>query len=325
MMKKILINASAAKTGGALTILESYLNSDLNSDFTYYLLSPYEPKVTKTNIVWIKKETNGISTMLFTLFFSYYYYFRLGCTRCISFNNFNFIFSSKGKVTYFHNLLILNSLGFRYKLIRFILKFLNQNESLYIFQTSYVKELFKNNINDASISIVCWPGISMSYVNKGLKIGQSHYNLKLVVPIADIRLQHKNFKLIMDLAKNIQNVLLIVPDNKPNGLDFIPGNITFIGKKDRDELLSLISISDGVLISSIYETLCLPIFESIYLGKQSFVYEQPYLNAIISDIGNIDNLHKFCNLNDLNIKLALKCKVLSNKTKDIISVGNWEF
>ena len=289
------------------------------------MICPDEPKLSRGNVHWIKLKTGGVTTLLFTLIFSYYYFIKFKCSRCISFNNFNFIFPSKGKVTYFHNLLILTSSSIRFVLIRFILKFFNQRESFYVFQTSYVASSFKSVMSSNSNYKVCWPGVSFIGVEfvSGL---QSEYKGKtLVVPISDVRVPHKNFSLILDIAEKIKSLTLIVPCDRPILSRGIPDNILFVGVKNRDEFLQLIFNSNGVLISSIYETLCLPIFESICLGKQSFVFEQPYLNAIINDIGSIDNIHSFTSVSQLKEKLMSDCTVVSSKTKKIISTANWEF
>lgn len=62
---KVLVNASAAREGGALTILNSYLESKVNDNNEYIVLSPVRPNTNSKNINWHKACTFGFGTYFF--------------------------------------------------------------------------------------------------------------------------------------------------------------------------------------------------------------------------------------------------------------------
>ncbi|PSB80708.1 glycosyltransferase [Photobacterium damselae] len=322
----ILINASAAHEGGALTILNTYLQYKCKEKSTqdiYYVLSPVEPTIQAPQIYWIRKSTLGYKTYLFTLFFSYYYYLYYGCEKCISFNNFNFIFPSNNKFTYFHNLLIINGYG-KFRLLRFTLKYLNQLNSNFIFQTPYVYKQFESVIGKVRNHIISWPGVASISVNDYDIDKYFDYRINnIIVPISNIYQKHKNFDLLLDIASNMNDVNFIIPAE--NNV-FSAKNLTFVGSKKRDELLNLINHSDGVLITSKFETVCLPIFESLFLKKNVYVFDSDYVSGLLELFGNIEGLFLYKDINDFKSKLKENVRFRSTKTLNRnIFEGKWDF
>ena len=323
-MSNILVNASAASEGGALTILNAFLNDKYNSDDKYYVLSPLEPESKCDNIIWVKTVTSGFGTYFFSLISAYFYFIYFRCEKCISFNNINFIFSGD-KVTYFHNLLILNGNNVKFKVLKFTLRFLNQKKSKFIFQTSFVKNEFELNIGYETDAKICWPGVSIPTLNDAGKTdSKGGYAYDLVVPIIDINMHHKNFKLVVEIALKVKSLKISIPCIKPDN-DFYPSNISFMGRKNREDLLRCIDSADGVLITSNVETVCLPIFESIALGKRAFVLNKPYLKGIIEMFGEIDGLLPYSSIDELEHHFSCieKSKCINSDLN--FKLGDWEF
>ncbi|MGR5519474.1 hypothetical protein [Vibrio sp. PNB22_4_2] len=326
----VLINATAASEGGALTILNSFLYSKKQSAERFYVLSPIEPEVKSSNIVWIKVTTNGVTTYIFTLFFSYFFYLYFRCEKILSFNNINTVFLCRNKVTYFHNMLICSEPTFKYRLLRFTLKWLNQKESLYIFQTSYVEDEFESRVGFKPMSKVCWPGVlsfNKDDLNQNIDLFDSvdfHCcKYKFVVPVADLSLNHKNFKLAFDIASKVDCIKIIVPAEQDSR--YIHKNVIYVGSKNRSEILSLIKGADGVLITSSVETVCLPIFEAISLGKVAYVYRQPYVNGIKKAFDNIHGLVDFSNIDDFQNNLKFVDEFNHEQLVYDFHNGNWNF
>jgi glycosyltransferase involved in cell wall biosynthesis len=291
-MNKVFVNACAAKEGGALRIIDDFLfNCDVNS--FYYIVSPHCPNHLPLNGKWIKLKSSHFFTMVYTLFFSYFHAFFYGANEIYSFNNYNSIFSfSMNRKTYFHNLLILKGNGVKYKVIRFVLKYLNQKKCHYFFQTHYVKDVFLSFYGNVESYSVVKPNVLVDYKYCDFFTDLSKYTetINLVVPITDVALSHKNIELIYECASKCLNLgikFFITAD----GVDF--GNVFFIGKKCKDEFLHVIKSSDGVVVSSTFETFCLPIFEALALGVPAYVYDQPYVVGIDYYLLGVEGYFKF--------------------------------
>lgn len=324
----VLINATAAKYGGALTILNGFIESKERDKSNHYIvMSPIEPKKKYKNVTWIKKETSGLATLLFTLFTSWFYCKFYKCEKIVSFSNINTLFPLKYKVSYFHNILIFEGKGVKYFILRNIIKYLGKKSSVYIVQTSYVKKIFIEALGYGYNIKICWPGISIhapqskasnSYINK-IDDGK----LKILVPITNIHLVHKNFELVQSLADFLagNSIVLIVTADSNLKLS----NINFIGMQSRDSYLALLDAVDATLITSTFETLCLPIFESLVKNKPVYVYDAPYVDGLFDDFGTIPGLIRFNNEESLKLKLSNFSKVDIDFEGDVYSPANWDF
>lgn len=326
----VLINASAAAEGGALTILNSYLNGIRENSDNFIVLSPLEPDVVSDNIKWVRVNTNGIFTFMFSLFFSCFYYFWFRCERLVSFNNVNTALPIASKVTYFHNFLILNDSAPKYKLLRFALRYLNQRGSLYVFQTSYVRDSFEDKFGFEVNSKICWPGVTLPSEipklsvewNKTINLEYNHDKV-LVWPVSDIFLKHKNYSLLCEIASKLSGVRIVIPAT--NAGFSASDKFHFIGRLGRGELLSLMSQSDGVLITSYVETVCLPIFEAIALKKRAYVYRQPYIKGIRDAFPNIEGLVEFGTVEELATELANSSALPTLTCLNEFVKSDWDF
>ncbi|ABM02632.1 hypothetical protein Ping_0788 [Psychromonas ingrahamii 37] len=324
-MNKILVNGTAAREGGALTIINQFsMSKKDDAENFYYILSPLKPDVCPTNYKWIKKETRGLNTLFFSLFFSWFYCVFFRCNKLISFSNVNTIFPVKNKVTYFHNLLIIKGGGVKYFIIKFIITWCNQKEPLYIFQTSYVQEQFKKEFHFEPKNKILWPGVLRNIITPRLiKKNNSIYNL--VVPITNINHSHRNFKKIIQFAKVLEKYninFLVTVETLPQGL---PANIKATGHLSRGDFLLLIYNNDGILVSSEFETLCLPIFESLQLNRPAFVLEKEYVKGLKSTFGEIEGLFLYEDSDELYNHILSTRNKENIFFRDKYSIGRWEF
>ncbi|EOW9102544.1 hypothetical protein ACN1SX_002131 [Vibrio cholerae] len=329
--KYVLINASAAKSGGALTILNLFcLSKSTDESSFYYIVSPFEPDVLPKHSRWIKLSTSGFRTILFSLFLVNIYYFKYGCDKLISFSNVNSFLSLKERVTYFHNILICDSNDFKYRLIRFSLKFLNQRKCKYIFQTTYVLKKFRSAINDVESYYISWPGLD-SLIMHNMSCSKNRLTEPLlrsfVVPIVNLDDYHKNFRMVLDIARRVSPNMKVefrVTSEPNSSMDF-PENIKFIGRLSRNDFLRELANSDGLLNVSTSETLCLPIFESICMNKPSIVFKADYLSGLYEHFPTIDGLFVFSNINEACSLLESASLVGCNVRVDAYTNGDWGF
>ena len=296
-MKKVFINACAAKEGGALSIVEGYVKECDPIDF-YYIVSPTEPTILPINSKWIEFKTNNIYTFIYTVLFSYFHaVFYCRASKIISFNNYNCLFSFLlTRVTYFHNILIVEDSSLKYKVIRFYLKFFNQSSCDYIFQTSYVSNMFKSILPGINSSTIIHPKVDVDFTYKSDYFDFSQYakSINLLIPITDVNFAHKNINLIYSLAKKTSS-LNIVFFVTADGVNF--DNVIFIGKKCKSEFLYVMSESNGIVISSLFETFCLPIFEAISLNVPVYILDRPYISGLEVLLKDHKGFFKFSDVN----------------------------
>ncbi|MGR2836005.1 hypothetical protein ABMX86_20935 [Vibrio vulnificus] len=282
----IFVNGSGAKQTGALSILEKYFSEyNLLQENHYYVASPFKPTYCPENVTWIKCSTNGLMTYLFAVVFCYYFVIRYRCDKIISFSNVNTIFPFPEKITYFHQSLIFSSVDFKFKILRFTIRFLNRKNNTFIVQNEYIKNIFCETFGGRYGLFVKWPGLNHEIKDEfNLDLGGegSDFNY-IVIPIIDLNDKNKNFTLALDIIRSCNDRPFLdfyVCSDDCDGIFKDITNLKFVGRKRQKDFYNLISRSSGVLICSLEETLCLPIFEAIALNKRVFVYERPYLSGV---------------------------------------------
>lgn len=327
-MTRILINATAAKEGGALTIFNQFCAAKKDDKDNFYILvSPCKPKLAPQNYEWIKKSTNGFFTLFFSLFASWFYAKHHRCDEIISFSNVNTVFPLVKKITYFHNLLIIFGESRKFCFLRFIVNNFFQRSAVFIFQTSYVKYEFIQRFKFTPKSKVLWPGVDINDGKLSRNLGKLIRGCgdKFIVPITNIDYEHKNFKLITKYAKQLLNkdiTFYVTTDLLPLET---PVNVIACGSLSKEEFVALIGETDGVIITSEYETLCLPIFEAIQQDKPAFVLNRDYVKGLNMTFGDIDGLFVFNNFSSLYSQIE-SAKLTNRKfSKAKYSLGQWDF
>lgn len=297
-MKNIIVNASAAREGGALRILNMYIDSKVHSKGERYIvLSPIRPKTLPPNAIWIKKETFGLNTLLFSLFFVWFFCLKYSAERIISFSNVNVCFRVKEKVTYFHQALIFSNDDFKFRVYRLVLKYLFQHNCEVITQSPYIRTLYLREFGLNRNVRVCWPGVAEQFAKKPSPICTRSDIKNILIPIVDLNNSNKNFSLAYDLigSPGCSDVnFMVTVESLGSEFELLP-NIKCVGYLDADDYLSELSACDAILITSLVETVCLPIFEAVSLGKVALVYEQNYIKDIISYHGEVRNINTFRN------------------------------
>lgn len=274
----ILINASAAKYGGALTILEDTLDliSERHTKIDITVICPNNV-VVPSNIKHIVYETTGFNTVFFALFGIYYYVVKLRPSSLVSFSNINCAFKIPWckRITYFHQLKYFDDHSPRFRLLRTITR-LQYKNTIYVFQTNFVKNMFSDVFGNPASSLVSWPGAA--------KCNHDVLNYQkktAIIPYVDIMATHKNFKFLVDRARELSNIFDHVYVTSPSQDISTHSNFfKFIGKLKRCDLFDLYSRAQVMLITSTKETVCLPIFEFASTGKPVVVLRSAYIESI---------------------------------------------
>jgi len=277
-MNKILVNATSCKIGGARQILEKFISEYKKPDELIILA----PKYIKLNLpaesTLIVKETKGIGTLLFSLFGVIYYVLKIRPNAILSFSNINIFYPFIKRITYFHQSKIFTAKSLRFKVFRWVIKFSLLKRNLFIFQTSFVQSKF-NQVFGNSNSIICWPGVNHP---PRYNINTNNEDFSILIPYGIARLPQKNFAFIENIEWRMFSkikALYVVSEGKS-----LQKKLVFIGNKSRDEMNVLYENTDILIITSVEETICLPIFEFACTGKPVLVLNAPYTQGLKEDI-----------------------------------------
>lgn len=279
----LLINASAAKSGGAHTIIERYINeANFNSYNKVVLIAPSNIKVLNNlnKVTHIPIATSGIMTFLFSVFFVYYYYLLSRCDKLISFNNISCLFKID-RVNYFHNMHILLTDSSKNKLYRFYIKIF-QRKVKFIFQTSYVEEIFNNVFGSGFNSSVKWPGLHTDIISRNYNDTSLTVPIKCLIPISDVNQKHKNMDFIirhMNILDELKIELYVLDADGP-----LNDRINYIGFQSKESLLNVYNGCDLMIFPSEFETVGLPIFEFAIQNKPVLVLNRRYLSGLTRDL-----------------------------------------
>ena len=280
-MKTYLVIATGAKTGGALTIINLFLEWAATKDKYKFILIAPKVFLKKKNITHIKISTSGITTIFFSLIVSIFYIIKYKPSIVISFSNLPIFFSKffKPKVyTYFHNLNLVFKKNLKSKIYQFLIKYFSEEV---IVQTQYSKKIVKSFFNK-KIHII-WPGV-MNHLKKKKKLffkktvfAQSTY---LFYPVTNIYNKNKNFKFLIERSSFFKknDIKIILPatsklSSRQKNNDFLK----FIGPLKIEKMYQVYKMCSATIFLSLNESLGLPIYESLSLGKPTFVFERPYI------------------------------------------------
>jgi glycosyltransferase involved in cell wall biosynthesis len=323
----ILINASAAKTGGAETILRTFVQELENYPYyNFIVLSPVLFKESYANVQFDLVSTNGFRTVWFTILGVRKYIKKYKPKSVISFNNLNYIFKPELGITYFHQPKALEE-GYKDSKIRIyryvISRFLRKNK--FVVQSDYIRHKFLKSydFNPRNV-ITSWPGFiiprteSINLLNKNRAF--SYYGL---LPIA-YAAQHKNVSLLKGLTGFLEskNILITTLLDKSNTVfDSDDKHIESIGGVNRSQMFDLYKQVDFLIFTSKDETVGLPIFEFLQTGKPAFVYAADYAIEFFKQFNKPENLILFKDVEEF--KTLFLQKISLNVNSRDYSEGEW--
>lgn len=323
----ILVNASASKTGGAETILRTFVQEIQNHpEYNFIVLSPISFNDNYKNVQFHYVSTTGFLSIWFTILGIGRYVNRYKPSSVISFNNLNYIFKPKQGITYFHQPKAIEHgySDFKIQIYRFFIsRFLRKNK--FIVQSDYIKNKFIKSFDfHPSRVIASWPGFvipKIETINTRIKSkGFFKYGL---LPIA-YAAQHKNVSLLNDLSKFLETEnILITTLLDPSNTIFKSSNeyIQSIGAITRLEMFNLYRQIDFLIFTSKDETVGLPIFEFLQTGKPAFVYAADYAIEFFEQFNKPENMILFSDGEEFKALFLQKIKI---KAKPFdYSKGEW--
>lgn len=318
-MKKIIVNASGAKVGGAKTIVQTFvrwieLNDSINQ---YIIIVGFDLETKAKNINIIKFSTSGFFSLLFSVFGVIYFALVNRTNIILSFMNLNVVFPFFKRITYFHQAKFFEEKNLRFLIYRFFMFF--QKNSTFICQNDTIKKkleiLFHNNKKTNVINL--WPGVYIP-INKILpnwfeKLDISEKVIGLC-PYSDVRMSHKGFE---DIYKSYEffknnNIIILVTSDKYH---YIENDVfLFCGNCTSEQLHYLYERVDFVIFNSNFETVGLPIFEAQYYSTPVVLKNADYVKDIVKKFENMN----FILLDSENIEFKLtslkRKKIPSNHT-----------
>lgn len=336
-MKTIVVCNPAAKSGGALIILEQFLSSIAQYDkenFYYVIASQNElKKYEKENIeIIIIEEQNYFERIIWDNFKLKNYLKRKKITPdlFVSFQNTGVNLSKEiPQIVYFHQSIPLSSekwnlfkkderLFWKYKNIFpfFIKQHLNKVKKI-IVQTNWTRESFskKFNYNIDNILIIK-PNVKIPSIEKVKNIAKPKF--RIFYPATPFKF--KNHQLILDALENIDNDFEciftfsrgdnLVIDKKiiNKGLE---DKVKLIGEKNYQKILEFYKSADLVVFPSTIETFGLPLIEAANFGLPILAADKSYSREVLKGYSGVKFLDP-CNSNDWKIEIE---KQINSKSK----------
>lgn len=319
----IIVNATAARTSGALTILKQFLsNIPLPSNDYYYIfidsLSLFKNQKFPNNIIFIEKQTKSWSSRIYWDLFGLNNWIRnskLDINLYISLQNTGSrINNSIPKIVYYHQPLAIYKKNwnffkkderkfFFYKnFYSIFVKLFDKFDTNIVVQVPFIKDLYikKFNINPDRVYIIK-PEINQinwdSVPKADLESGKVHF----IYPATN--LTYKNHILLLKVVKYLRDKYCISADKfcihftfkiceslelnkfiKKNKLDEF---FAFHDKMPFELLLSYYKTAHCLLFPSYIETLGLPLLEAASIGLPIFVNDLPYSRDVIGDYNGV--------------------------------------
>ena len=315
----ILVNATASKSGGALTILKEYLSELRKSDkeTIYYVFCGTDLLEYNTdNIRIVKVKTQGFGMGgLKRLFWDYaglFLFCKMNKIRpnlIISFQNTGVLFPNVKQLIYYHQPIPLfkhkwkfyrkdESILFFYKKIYpfFIRLLLNKNTE-FVVQQEFIKKLFSNkfHINDDKIHVIV-PDINLSFESKIQKIVLDQRKFHIFYPTNLAK--YKNYYILFEAISEIKKmspeiseklILHITLDKNNEYLKHkiskfqISDNLNFLGTIPYKEVISYYNSVNLLVFPSYIETLGLPLIEAAYFGLPILVSDLDYARELLHE------------------------------------------
>lgn len=273
-----MVNAVSAKTGGAKTIVESFVNFACEQTHLDFIIFAgfQKPASLPKHIHWVYKPMSGAAAIFFNLLGSKFAFRGCKATKLLSFNNINCILlPAESRLTYLHQLKALDS-AFSEPKVRVIRFYLRISREPLILQSASVKAAFERMFGETRRDlIVSWPGITPPEKKQDIQ----REPRRVIVPVSSPQSQHKNFAFIEDVARALGSSWRVIV-SAPDGLvDLRPGTTTieFVGTLSRSRLFEEYCRATVCLVGSTHETVGLPIFEALSAGTPVVAFDAPYV------------------------------------------------
>jgi glycosyltransferase involved in cell wall biosynthesis len=314
-----LINATATKDGGALTILKAFLAEIENTrnNSVYYVFCGVDLNIiTSGKIKLVKIKTSGfgiggIKRLLWDLFGLYFYCKknRIRADIIISFQNTGVFFPGVKQLIYYHQPIPLFShrwkfykkdeaiLFFYKELYPLFIRLLINKNTEFVVQLEFIKKLFseKFHISEHRIHVIV-PEVNMSFESKIEKIALDKNKFHIFFPTNAFK--YKNYDMLFAAISNIKiiapetfnkiilHITLDKYDKKINqklSAYDISKSINLLGTISYNEVISYYNSVNLLVFPSYIETLGLPLIEAAYFGLPVLAADMDYAHEVLKD------------------------------------------
>lgn len=322
---KTLVNACGAKTGGARIILRELVRNIPCSGYLVVCPKPEDLRALCPLAEFLDIETNGLSSLNFTLFGAAKLASAKRCKNIISLMNFNVLSNEFRRFTYFHQLKAVDGILPKELLQRFLLKRTASPEDLIICQTPYILSRLQEFAFRAKLE-AHWPGFenesavtSRTIANSTNKSRKFHF----LVPSSSLA-PYKNIQSIIDKEQFFNSVRANVTITGADAVYDI-GPIHLMPAVPRSELFDLYAKVDAVIFPSLLETVALPVFEFLQTGKPVFLLKSPYTLGLFERFNKVKNLHLYEHdlQNAISHWISAGCEI--SEPRSDFSKGDWEW
>lgn len=322
ILNRVLIIATAAKYGGAATILGCALDHiNKTKKGKYFVFGGVRNVVSTSMLKYFYFPTNGISSFLFVMLAAPFLAWFFRCKLVISFSNISPYPMGFKSTAYFHQYHMVTDGAFMRKRVYCVYvwcikNFMRSNDI--IVQNIIVKEMFHKKFGDSYNVKVRWPGIP--HMREVLVKNDNTVSDERMVlfPVSSLS-TNKNISLFNTICNNNLNYTFY---------SFLPEQLS----KDNHKALGIVNISTvlelifeagSMIFTSLYETIGLPIFEFALTGKNAFVFDRPYVMWIHEKFPFFKNIQFF---KDENVCINYKPKLnFSDEQIEKVLCGEWEF
>ncbi|WP_316746902.1 glycosyltransferase [Pedobacter gandavensis] len=320
--KCIIINSTAASSGGALTIINEFIGAIIDTsicnEYDFIFFTSVDFKVSSSaNIKFInlgKKSNLQRIQWDYVGFKSFLKRNNLKPDLIISFQNTGVRYPSNcTQLIYFHNTFCL--LPYKWNLFKksertlwfytwvyplFIRALINKNTK-FIVQANWIKKDFARNFSVEPEKITVIPPTV-----KSLELGNNHLiddgQYRLFFPATSF--VYKNHGLLFKMLSSLKNnhfkiyekILLVFTLSEDNIIDLgllseykkVSERVLLLGYINKEQMVEQYINADIVVFPSLIETFGLPLIEAASLNKRIICANEKYAYETLANYGNVD-------------------------------------
>ncbi|EKO3487352.1 glycosyltransferase [Vibrio fluvialis] len=314
-MKNIIVNATALRSGGALSILRQFISNSVISGNDYYIFVDESVDITAPeNCYLLRKNTRNWAKRIFWDFIGlriWLYNSNVKFSLLISLQNTS-VFSDLKQIVYLHQPIpfydmdiniLKNFKFFLYKHFYkfFVFCFLKKNDE-FVVQSEWLKKKLhcKNVINVFYPSVDKFSDVDINCITNG----QCLENELTYIFYPASPYQYKNHVFLLDVLERINDdtIVLLVTFSEGDYPQFdrileekkLRSNVRYLGYLNRELVFYYYYFCNFVAFPSEVETFGLPLLEAAGMGKAIVCSNLEYSNDVIGDydgaffVGNKD-------------------------------------
>lgn len=354
--KIIFVNATSMTLGGALTILNEYINNlkNLNDKSkTYYIFVPIDCEIKSTeNLIMVPKKAKSYRDRIIWDLWGMKKWSvenEIYPDIILSLQNTGVRFNKVKKIIYLHqslpyskeskwNLLKKDEIKmwfYRY-IYKIWIRISIKKQDHIVVQTEWMKEALVESKYSKDNIIVSKPSIQKIDIDKVNLIDKDYDKVYFFYPASDYK--YKNHNIIIEALKKIKNedlellrrIKVIFTLSKDSNIykKVIDNNlekyIDFVGNLEYKDVLRYYKSCDVVLFPSYIETFGLPLVEASLFGKKILTSDCNYSREVMQNYKNVEFINYKDSVAWSNlIKDSLNCNNEIYRVEGIFD-GGWD-